>query len=91
MIRHAIKTLSTTEPIELTINDNINGVSTLVVQNISETGSVYLGGSTVSSNDYGFIIYPKQAFTVELRPFDRIYAVGSSSFNIACMSIERAT
>jgi len=91
MIRHAIKTLSTTEPIELTINDNINGVSTLVVQNISDTNSVYIGGSSVSSADYGFIIYPKQAFTVELRPFDRIYAVGSSSFNIACMSIERAT
>lgn len=91
MIRHAIKTLSTTEPIELTINDNINGVSTLIVQNISDAEYVYLGGSSVSSSDYGFMIYPKQAFTVELRPFDRIYAVGSSSFNIACMSIERAT
>lgn len=91
MIRHAIKTLSTTEPVELTINDNVNAVSTLVVQNISETGNVYLGGSSVSSIDYGFMIYPKQAFTVELRPFDRIYAVGSDSFTIACMSIERAT
>ncbi len=91
MIRHAIKTLSTTTPVELTIDDNINGVSTLIVQNISETAYVYLGGSSVSSTDYGFMIYPKQAFTVELRPFDRLYAVGSDSFTIACMSIERAT
>jgi len=91
MIRHALKTLSTTTPVELTIDDNINGVNTLIIQNISETAFVYIGGSNVSSSDYGFKLYPKQAFTVELRPFDRIYAVGSQSFNIACMSIERAT
>ena len=91
MIRQAHKQLSTTTPVELTFDDNINGVSTLIVQNISETDYIYIGNSTVSSSDYGFMIYPRQAFTVELRPFDRIYAVGSAAIEAICMCIERST
>lgn len=91
MIRHNIQTLSTTTPIELTIEDSINGVCTLIVQNTDTTNNVYIGNSDVSTSNYGFIIYPKQAFTVELRPFDRLYAVGDSATNVACMSIERST
>ena len=37
------------------------------------------------------MIYPNQAFTVELRPYDRLYAVGSAAINAVCMSIERST
>ena len=91
MIRHSIKTLSTSSPTEITINDTINGVCTLVVQNIDTVSNVYLGNSSVSSSDYGFLLFPKQAFTIELRPYDRLYAIGESTTNIACMSIERAT
>jgi hypothetical protein len=91
MIRHQIKPLSTTVPVELTIEDSINSVCTLVVQNVDATGYIYIGNSSVSSSDYGFMIYPSQAFTVELRPFDRIYAVASGSINAVCMSIERST
>ena len=81
MIRHQIKPLSTTTPVELTIEDSINSVCTLVVQNVDATNYIYIGNSSVSSSDYGFMIYPSQAFTVELRPFDRIYAVASGSIN----------
>ena len=91
MIRHQIKALSTTIPVELTIEDSINSVCTLVIQNVSDTAYVYLGNSSVSSSDYGFMIYPHQAFTIELRPYDRIYAVGSDTINAVCMSIERST
>jgi len=91
MIRHQIKALSTTIPTELTIEDNINSVCTLVVQNIDSTNYIYIGNSSVSSSDYGFMIYPNQAFTIELRPNDRIYGVGSAIINAVCMSIERST
>lgn len=91
MIRHSIKTLSTTIPVEVTIEDNVNGVCTLVVQNLDSSANVYLGNENVSSSNYGFLLFPRQAFTIELRPYDRFYAIGSSATNIACMSIERAT
>ncbi len=91
MIRHNIKTLSTTIPVELTIEDGINGVCTLIVQNTDTTNNVYIGNSNVTTSDYGFLVYPKQAFTIELRPFDRLYAVGDSTTNVVCMSIERST
>lgn len=91
MIRHAIKTLSTTTPLELTIEDSINGVNTFIVQNTNETDYVYIGNSNVSSSDYGFMLYPRQAFTAELRPNDRLYAVATSAISVACMSIERST
>jgi hypothetical protein len=91
MIRHAIKTLSTTTPLELTIEDSINGVNTFIVQNTNDADYVYIGNSNVSSSDYGFMLYPRQAFTAELRPSDRLYAVASSAVSVACMSIERST
>lgn len=91
MIRHAHKQLSTTTPVELTFDDSVNGVSTLIIQNISETEYIYVGHSAVSSSNYGFMIYPRQAFTIELRPFDRIYAVGSAAIEAICMCVERAT
>jgi len=91
MIRHSVKTLSTTTPVEVTIEDSVNGVCTLVVQNVDDGSNVYLGNENVSSSNYGFLLFPHQAFTVELRPHDRLYAIGASTTNIACMSIERAT
>ena len=91
MIRQAHKTLSTTTPVELTFEDSINGVNTLIVQNISETDYIYIGTDSVTSTDYGFLLYPRQAFTVELRPADKLYAVASGVIAAVCMSIERAT
>jgi hypothetical protein len=91
MIRHSLKTLSTTVPTEVTIEDSVNGVCTLIVQNIDPASNVYLGNENVSGSSYGFILYPQQAFTVELRPFDKLYAIGDATTILACMSIERAT
>ena len=77
-------------PTEITIDDSINGVNTLVIQNINDSGYVYVGGYNVSDTDFGFKIYPQQAFTVELRPLDKIYAVGDA-LDISVMVIERST
>ena len=91
MIRHNLVTMSTTTPTELSIEDKINGACTLVVENVDATAYVYLGNEGVTSSNYGFLLYPQQAFTIELRPSDKIYAIGNSASIVACMSIERAT
>lgn len=91
MIRHQLKVLNTSTPIELTIEDSINSVCTLVVENINDSGNIFIGNSGVSSSNFGFKLYPRQAFTVELRPYDRLYAVSDSEMQISCMSIERST
>jgi hypothetical protein len=91
MIRHSIKSLNTTTAVELTIEDSLNGVNTFIVENTSETANVYIGNQSVSTSNYGFLLYPKQAFTAELRPFDRLYGVASITTSVACMSIERST
>lgn len=91
MIKTSHKTLSTTVPVELTFEDNVNGVNTLIVQNVSDTEYIYIGNSDVTTANYGFRIYPRQAFTIELRPFDRIYAIGSAVIIAVCMCVERST
>lgn len=91
MIRQVHKNLSTTTPVEVSFEDLVNGANTLIVQNISETDYIYLGNSSVSSTDYGFLLYPRQAFTIELRPSDKLYAVASGSIAAICMCVERAT
>lgn len=91
MIRHAHKTLSTAVPVELTFEDSINGTNTIIIQNTSEADYIYIGNSNVSSSDYGFLLYPRQAFTAELRPADKLYGIASGTIAAVCMSIERAT
>ena len=90
MIRHTLKTLNTSTPVQLTIDDVSQSPNTLVVQNVNEEGYVYLGNESVSSANYGFRLEPSQAFTSEMSPYNRIYAVCSSgTMTAAVMVIER--
>jgi hypothetical protein len=91
MIRHRIQALSTTTPAQLTIEDTVQSANTLVVQNVNDSGFIYIGTSSVSSSNYGYKIYPGQGFTVELSSYTRMYAVSSGSgMSAAVMVIERA-
>jgi hypothetical protein len=90
MIRHTLKSLNTSTPVQLTIDDNSQSPNTLVVQNVSESGFIYLGNENVSSTNYGFRLEPTQAFTAEMAPYNRIYAVCSAgTMTAAVMVIER--
>jgi hypothetical protein len=90
MIRHTLKTLDTSIPVQLTIDDVSQSPNTLVVQNVNAEGYVYLGNEAVSSINYGFRLEPSQAFTSELSPYSRLYAVCSSgTMTAAVMVIER--
>lgn len=89
--RHKVVTLSTTTPVALTYEDNIQSSYTLVVQNNNDSGYVYLGASNVSTSSYGYKLYPGQGFTVEMSSLNRLYAVCSTNtMSAAVLVIERA-
>jgi hypothetical protein len=91
MIRHRLQALSTSTPTQLTIDDEVQSANTLVVQNINDSGFIYIGTTAVSSSNYGYKIYPGQGFTIELSAYTRVYAVSSNgSMSAAVMVIERA-
>ena len=91
MIRHRLQALSTSAATQLTIDDEVQSANTLIVQNVNDSGYVYIGTSAVTSTNYGYKLYPGQGFTVELSAYTRIYAVSSNgNMTAAVMVIERA-
>ena len=89
--RHKVVTLSTTTPVALTYEDNIQSSYTLVVQNNNDSGYIYLGANNVSTSSYGYKLYPGQGFTVEMSSLNRLYAVCSTNtMSAAVLVIERA-
>lgn len=51
---------------------------TISVQNVGG-GDVYLGNNNTSSTSYGFKLSPGQAFSIDLDPFDGLYARSSDT------------
>ena len=91
-MRTKLETLSTSTPVQLSIDDVCQMANTLVVENVNDSGYIYLGHENVSTSDYGFKLYPSQAFTIELRPYDRVWAISSiQGMTAAVMIVERAS
>ena len=74
MTTHARILLSDSEPTRLTPPGLHTGID-ITIQNPNETGFIYIGGEGVSESDYGYKIYPKNAFSVELAGYDSLYAI----------------
>lgn len=87
MIKTQIIALSST-PIDLTYSGAIDPSVSLSIQNIMESGYAYLGGSDVSSINYGHKLYPGQSFSIDLSPIDKIWAVGDSGVSIAILRLD---
>lgn len=91
MIRTKHQPLSTTTPSLLNMGDRTPTTKTLVVQNINDSGYIYLGSESVTSTDYGFKLFPGQGFTIEMSAFSKLYAIASAAgIKAAVMEIERA-
>lgn len=85
MIRHSLKSLNTTSPILLSPFGTHSGVD-ITIQNVNETGYVYLGGEDVSSSNYGYRILPNHAISIELQGKDSLHAVSSiNAMNVAVL------
>lgn len=78
MIVNKVVALSTTSPILLSPPATHSGVD-ITVQNINGSGYVYIGGSDLTSGNYGFRIDPSHAISIELNGRDTLYALGSTA------------
>jgi hypothetical protein len=87
MTAHALVNLSNSTPTLLSPYGTHSGLD-FTVQNVNVSGYIYLGGSTVSSTNYGFRLEPNQAISVELGGRDSIYAIASApSMKAAVLSV----
>lgn len=77
-MEHSLVTLSNTSATRLTPNGKHSGMD-ITLQNVNETGYIYLGGEGVTSSNYGFRIMPNHSFSIELNGNDAIYAISSTN------------
>jgi hypothetical protein len=86
MLRTKNLTLSST-PTLLTTTDEIDTSNTISIQNTSESATLYLGGTSVSSSLYGVKLLSGQIWSADLGPYDQLYAVGAGT--VAVLILER--
>ena len=69
-LRHGLITLSDTEPTEVVIfeEDVVHYDASIIIQNIDESASVYLGASGVSSSNYGYVLGSGGTFSLDNMP-----------------------
>jgi len=80
MIRTRNYTLNNTTPVEITIEDEINVKSTLIVSNTSANKHLVIGNSDVSSTNYGIRLeHDSMPLTIELNKDDRLWAIGEDA------------
>ncbi|NDB60728.1 hypothetical protein EB001_20130 [bacterium] len=77
-MEHSLVTLSNTSATKLTPNGKHSGMD-ITLQNVNDSGYIYIGGEGVTSSNYGFRIMPNHSFSIELNGNDAIYAISSSN------------
>lgn len=77
MTTHTLYTLSDSTPTNVSLGKDAG--YDITVQNVNDSGYIYLGGEGVSSSNYGFRVAPNQAFSIELPGSDDLYAIGSTT------------
>jgi hypothetical protein len=82
---HSLVTLNNTTAINLT--DGYDFGFDITIQNLDNAAFVYIGGSDVSSSSFGYKLNPGNAFSVSLSGEDDLYAISSSSSQIAVLKL----
>lgn len=77
MTTHNLVTLSNTA-VTLLSPANVHSGTDITVQSVNTSGYVYVGGSDVSSTNYGYRLLPNHAISFELSGRDSIYAITSA-------------
>lgn len=78
MTTHNLTTLSNATATKLTPNGIHSGMD-ITIQNVHATAVVYVGGSGVTSSDYGYRLSPDTAISFELSGRDSIYAISDTN------------
>jgi hypothetical protein len=86
MTTHVIVELNNTTPTLVSPSGTHSGCD-ITVQNINESGYVYVGGSGVSTTSYGYRVAPNTAVSFELPGRDAIYLIGSATLDAAVLTM----
>jgi hypothetical protein len=78
MTAHSRILLSNTTATRLTPNGIHSGMD-VTVQNPNETGNIYIGGEGVNNSNFGFQLFPKNGFSIELSGRDALYAISDTN------------
>lgn len=78
MTTHALVSLNTSTATRLSPNGVHSGIN-ISIQNVNESGYLYLGGQGVTTSSYGFRVSPGSAISFELDGNDGMYAVSQSN------------
>lgn len=77
MTQNALTTLSSIEATRLTPPGIHSGMD-ITLQNVNQSGYIYVGALGVTPDNYGFRILPNHSFSVELNGKDSLYAIASA-------------
>lgn len=87
MARHRIITLSDSSNTAVSPEGTHSGMD-ITIQNLDPVANVYIGGSSVSTSNYGFKIIPGGAWSVELPPRDNIFVISDvDGSEVAVLSV----
>jgi hypothetical protein len=86
MTTHAIIELNNTTPILVSPNGTHSGCD-ITIQNINESGYIYVGGKGVSTISYGYRVAPNAAVSFELPGRDAVYLIGSTTLDAAIITM----
>lgn len=78
MTTHSLITLSNTQVTKITPNGVHSGID-ITMQNVNDSGYIYIGGEELSSTSYGYRIMPNHAISVELNGQSSLYAIASTN------------
>ena len=85
-VTHNLIELNNTTATPISVTGNHAGRD-ITIQNVSSSAYVYLGGQGVTTTDYGYKIYPNTAWSVELRGGDVLYAISSTTSDVAVIQL----
>lgn len=77
MAYHSLKALSNTSSTLVSPPGVHSGID-ITIQNVNLSGYIYIGSSSVSSENYGYRILPNHAISIELNGQSSLYAIASA-------------
>jgi molybdopterin biosynthesis enzyme MoaB len=78
MATHSLITLSNSVATRITPNGLHSGMD-VTIQNVDDSAYVYIGGTGVTSSDYGYRIAPGHAISFELPGRDNLFAITNTN------------
>lgn len=86
MLKHRMYSLNGT-PTNMAVHELIDTMNTICIQNVSSTGSVYIGTSSVTTSLYGHKLFPGSSITLDVAAAQDIYAVGDTGTTVAVLEL----